>query len=68
MPSVRKYAREKGVDIRKVTGSGNNGRVVKEDIDSFANGGAAQEAAPQETAKPAAAQAPEGEFLKHAKK
>ncbi|ASZ03331.1 pyruvate dehydrogenase complex dihydrolipoyllysine-residue acetyltransferase [Bacillus amyloliquefaciens] len=68
MPSVRKYAREKGVDIRKVTGSGNNGRVVKEDIDSFANGGAAQEAgpqetaAPQETAKPAAAQAPEGEF------
>lgn len=29
MPSVRKYAREKGVDIRKVTGSGNNGRVVK---------------------------------------
>lgn len=62
MPSVRKYAREKGVDIRKVTGSGNNGRVVKEDIDSFVNGGA-QEAAPQETAaKPAAAPAPEGEF------
>ncbi|WP_406590026.1 pyruvate dehydrogenase complex dihydrolipoyllysine-residue acetyltransferase [Bacillus atrophaeus] len=70
MPSVRKYAREKGVDIKKVTGSGNNGRVVKEDIDSFVNGGASQEtAAPQETAskesaaKPAAAApAPEGEF------
>ncbi|WP_028398859.1 dihydrolipoamide acetyltransferase family protein [Ectobacillus panaciterrae] len=39
MPSVRKYAREKGVDIRKVQGSGKNGRVVKADIDAFANGG-----------------------------
>ncbi|MHC9159405.1 dihydrolipoamide acetyltransferase family protein [Exiguobacterium profundum] len=38
MPSVRKYAREKGVDIRQVNGSGDNGRVLKEDIDAFANG------------------------------
>ncbi|ACQ71701.1 dihydrolipoamide acetyltransferase family protein [Exiguobacterium profundum] len=38
MPSVRKYAREKGVDIREVNGSGDNGRVLKEDIDAFANG------------------------------
>ncbi len=41
MPSVRKYAREKGVDIHKVAGSGKNGRVVKADIDSFVNGGQA---------------------------
>ena len=41
MPSVRKYAREKGVDIRLVAGSGENGRVLKEDIDAFLNGGAA---------------------------
>ncbi|MEH7462652.1 dihydrolipoamide acetyltransferase family protein [Bacillus thuringiensis] len=39
MPSVRKYAREKGVDIRLVAGTGKNGRVVKADIDAFANGG-----------------------------
>lgn len=39
MPSVRKYAREKGVDIRQVAGSGNNGRVVKSDIDAFVTGG-----------------------------
>lgn len=39
MPSVRKYAREKGVDIRQVSGSGKNGRVVKADIDSFLTGG-----------------------------
>ncbi|MGC4375483.1 dihydrolipoamide acetyltransferase family protein [Fictibacillus sp. Mic-4] len=43
MPSVRKYARELGVDIRKVQGSGDNGRVLKEDIDKFAKGDAAQE-------------------------
>jgi pyruvate dehydrogenase E2 component (dihydrolipoamide acetyltransferase) len=39
MPSVRKYAREKDVDIRKVQGSGDNGRVLKEDIDKFVSGG-----------------------------
>lgn len=35
MPSVRKYAREKGIDIRKVNGSGDNGRILKTDIDNF---------------------------------
>lgn len=35
MPSVRKYAREKGVDISAVSGSGKNGRVLREDIDNF---------------------------------
>ena len=39
MPSVRKYAREKGVDIQKVSGTGKNGRILKEDIESFLNGG-----------------------------
>lgn len=46
MPSVRKYAREKGVNIQQVAGSGDNGRIMKSDIDAFLNGGAsvAQEA------------------------
>ena len=44
MPSVRKFAREKGVDIQNVTGSGNNGRVLKEDIEAYLNGGAVAEA------------------------
>lgn len=75
MPSVRKYAREKGVDIRLVQGTGKNGRVLKQDIDAYLAGGAAPQPetkAPQaETVAPAqeqkAAPAPqpivlEGEF------
>ncbi|GAF63913.1 dihydrolipoamide acetyltransferase family protein [Alkalihalobacillus trypoxylicola] len=38
MPSVRKYAREKDVNIKKVSGSGKNGRVLKEDIDQYLSG------------------------------
>ncbi|MGG2973315.1 dihydrolipoamide acetyltransferase family protein [Geobacillus stearothermophilus] len=65
MPSVRKYAREKGVDIRLVQGTGKNGRVLKEDIDAFLAGGAKPApAAAEEKAAPAAAKpaATEGEF------
>ena len=43
MPSVRKYAREQGVNIREITGSGDNGRIMKEDIDAFKNGKTAQQ-------------------------
>ncbi|MDQ0879753.1 dihydrolipoamide acetyltransferase family protein [Peribacillus sp. V2I11] len=46
MPSVRKYAREQGVNIREISGSGDNGRIMKEDIDSFKNG----KTAPQQPA------------------
>ncbi|MCA1811936.1 MAG: 2-oxo acid dehydrogenase subunit E2 [Halobacteriales archaeon] len=34
-PAVRKYAREKGVDINQVLGTGQNGRVTREDLDGF---------------------------------
>jgi pyruvate dehydrogenase E2 component (dihydrolipoamide acetyltransferase) len=44
MPSVRKYAREQDVNIREVTGTGKNGRVLKEDIDAFVSGEAPAEA------------------------
>jgi len=75
MPSVRKYAREKGVNITLVAGSGKNGRVLKEDIEAFLNGGAAPAAvetaptatevateAAQETAKPAPTPIPQGQY------
>ncbi|PKR78482.1 branched-chain alpha-keto acid dehydrogenase subunit E2 [Halalkalibacillus sediminis] len=38
MPSVRKYARENEVNIQKVSGSGKNGRILKEDIDKYLSG------------------------------
>ena len=34
-PSVRKFARELGVDLGKVDGSGRKGRITKEDVQSF---------------------------------
>ncbi len=37
-PSVRKRARELGVDIAKVSGSGPNGRVSKDDVEKHAAG------------------------------
>ncbi|MBP8296058.1 MAG: dihydrolipoyllysine-residue acetyltransferase [Burkholderiales bacterium] len=40
-PGVRKLAREMGVDLGRVKGSGNKGRILKEDVEAFAKGGAA---------------------------
>jgi pyruvate dehydrogenase E2 component (dihydrolipoamide acetyltransferase) len=60
MPSVRKYARENGVELSNVQGSGKNGRILKDDVDRVANGEApvAQPAAAtQETEAPKAAEA-----------
>nr|WP_247600399.1 dihydrolipoamide acetyltransferase family protein [Priestia flexa] len=57
MPSVRKYAREKGVDIKAVPGSAKNGRIVKEDIDSFLTGGSTAAASTATEEAPAATEA-----------
>jgi pyruvate dehydrogenase E2 component (dihydrolipoamide acetyltransferase) len=38
-PAVRRIARELGVDLHQVTGSGRKGRITKEDVQSFASGG-----------------------------
>ncbi|WP_141431335.1 dihydrolipoamide acetyltransferase family protein [Bacillus sp. 03113] len=74
MPSVRKYARDHQVSIQAVSGSGKNGRILKDDIDAFLNGGAkvevkeeapapVQEAAPVEKeAAPAAQAIPQGQY------
>ena len=34
-PALRKFARELGVDLTKVSGTGRNSRIVKEDVKSF---------------------------------
>lgn len=70
MPSVRKYARDKGVEIKLVAGTGKNGRIMEGDIDAFLNGGTASQPvnaaateAPQAEEAPMAAQAiPQGEY------
>src|ERR1700749_4491091 len=38
-PAVRRIARELGVDLHQVTGSGRKGRIVKEDVQAFADRG-----------------------------
>jgi 2-oxoisovalerate dehydrogenase E2 component (dihydrolipoyl transacylase) len=40
-PSVRLFARESGVDLRQVQGTGPAGRILREDIDQFLNQGLA---------------------------
>src|SRR5436190_1289154 len=52
-PSVRKLARERGIDLRQVKGSGRRGRLLREDVANFAKAPAA--AAP--TAAPSGAAA-----------
>ncbi|MEP6616653.1 MAG: pyruvate dehydrogenase complex dihydrolipoamide acetyltransferase [Ginsengibacter sp.] len=50
-PLAKKLAQEKGIDISKVNGSGDGGRIVKKDIDTFVP---ATGSAPKEAAKPGA--------------
>ncbi|MBM7645683.1 pyruvate dehydrogenase E2 component (dihydrolipoamide acetyltransferase) [Scopulibacillus daqui] len=57
MPSVRKYAREKGVNISEIHGSGDNGRILKEDVDKFISGDAQPEKAAEQPAETQAQQA-----------
>lgn len=55
-PLAKKLASDKGIDIHQLTGSGDNGRIIKRDIDTFkAPAAAPQQAAP---AAPTQAQAP----------
>lgn len=54
-PLAKKLAAEKGIDINQVQGSGDNGRIVKSDIDNF-KPQAQQQAAAQPQQAAAAAQ------------
>jgi pyruvate dehydrogenase E2 component (dihydrolipoamide acetyltransferase) len=44
-PSVRKFARELGVDLGRVTGSGQKGRILVTDVQAFVKGALARGAA-----------------------
>lgn len=55
-PSTRRYAREQGVDLGTVTGTGPGGRVLREDVDDDIEGGSATDSAvePSPAAEPTA--------------
>jgi pyruvate dehydrogenase E2 component (dihydrolipoyllysine-residue acetyltransferase) len=40
-PSARRVARERGIDLRAVSGSGRGGRITREDVERLAAGGGA---------------------------
>ncbi len=56
-PLARRLAKEAGIDVTAISGTGPHGRVVKKDIEAAVSGGAAK-AAPAPAAQPAAAAAP----------
>lgn len=51
-PAVRQYARQKGVDINSVLGTGQNGRVTRDDIDGVGTAPAAPASSPSVAAAP----------------
>jgi pyruvate dehydrogenase E2 component (dihydrolipoamide acetyltransferase) len=53
-PSVRKLARENGVPLAQVSGTGKNGRITREDVMAHQAGGGAAPAAAAGSAAPAA--------------
>nr|WP_284446384.1 dihydrolipoamide acetyltransferase family protein [Paenibacillus hunanensis] len=57
-PSVRKFAREQGVDLSQVSGTGNNGKITREDVESFKQGGGQASSATAEVAAEEKAAAP----------
>jgi len=49
-PSIRQYARETGIDLTRVSGSGPRGRIKRADLDNYLSSGAAS-SAEQSTSK-----------------
>jgi pyruvate dehydrogenase E2 component (dihydrolipoamide acetyltransferase) len=48
-PLARRLAEERGIDIRKVRGTGDDGRIVKQDIETYLAGGSAPQGAQEES-------------------
>jgi len=57
-PLAKKLAAEKGIDISQVAGSGDNGRIVKKDVDGFVPGKASAPGQPSSASAPAKSAAP----------
>ena len=61
-PAVRKLAREFGVDLGQIQGSGTRGRIVKQDVQAHVKQRLQQPAAPAPSNAPAAPPLPEIDF------
>lgn len=57
-PGVRKFAREQGVNLAEVVGTGKNGRITREDVIAYREGGGAAAQAQQSAQQGAADVAP----------
>lgn len=55
-PLAKRLASEKGIDIARVPGSGDGGRITKKDVDNFVPSAGGQQAAAGKQAAPAVAQ------------
>jgi pyruvate dehydrogenase E2 component (dihydrolipoamide acetyltransferase) len=66
-PLAKKLAQDKGIDLSQVQGSGDNGRIIKSDIDNFVPRPAAAESKQAAQASAPSAQAPAGQegFVDH---
>jgi pyruvate dehydrogenase E2 component (dihydrolipoamide acetyltransferase) len=62
-PLAKKLAAEKGIDIAQVPGSGDGGRIVKRDVDSFVPGKAAAAAQPGSAATAGSSEQPGKGFV-----
>ncbi|MDB5267980.1 MAG: pyruvate dehydrogenase [Hymenobacter sp.] len=58
-PLAKSIAKEKGINLSQVVGSGDNGRIVQRDVENFQPSGAAVAPAPQAAPAPAPAAAPQ---------
>ena len=57
-PLAKKMAEDKGIDVHSLKGSGENGRIVRKDIENYQPSAAASTPAKQEVSTPAAVAAP----------
>jgi pyruvate dehydrogenase E2 component (dihydrolipoamide acetyltransferase) len=52
-PAIRRFARELGVELRELTGTGPNGRITREDVQGFVKGAIQRSGAPSFAGLPA---------------
>lgn len=57
-PLAKKMAEDKGIDVHSLKGSGENGRIVKKDIENYQPSAAASTPAKQDVSSPAAVATP----------